>query len=164
MIVGMREGKPAVCVKDRVLWAHDDRTRDLIAELAAPVVDAIYEGVNEDFWRDVAPDVAREHGYGGEVFSAGHSGGWLILGDDLNWIAYVDARSRITFDFYEGAFEDVEAQEITTAFYERERFLAFAKAIDAAVTSCGETFIESLTDARAELEGARESCIVRSEN
>lgn len=171
MIVGTRDGKPAVNVKDTTLWAHDPRTRDLISELAPAIVDAIYEGVREDFWRDVAPDLAREHGYSGEVFSAGRSEGWLVLGDDLDWTEYIGLDGSVSDALSDDGPGDDDAlmdrsedDTMVHAIASRDRFLAFASAVGAIVCAAGEMFVQRLTEARADLERAREDCIIRSEN
>lgn len=84
------DGSPQVCVKDDTLWAHDLRTRDMIAALPESEVDAIYAGVVFDFWQVSAPAVAEEHGYSSEVYSDGRSGGWLQPKGHPDQLAFVE--------------------------------------------------------------------------
>lgn len=145
-MIAYRDGSPAINVKDRHLWARDPRCARAYAELPEATIEAVYEGVREDFWQDIA----AEHGYrtdrnGQRVYAAGRSGGWLILAcpPDLS-----------------------ELSPNLTNYYLRElpRWEAFAADIRAAVQAAGEMFVSRLSDELAELEAAREACIIRSEN
>lgn len=139
-----RDRKPAVCVKDHTVWARDSRTADMIADLPEKIVDMVYEGVRGDFWHFFAPEIAREHGYVGTVYSAGRSEGWLILEDGLLWPDYIIEDGTIP-----PAADD--ADEHTRAEYahmiaERERWIRFSSAIDDAVKGAGAQFVDALRE------------------
>ena len=75
MKLGIRDGHPAVCVKDRHLWARElPGAYEILSESE---IDAIYEGVAFDFWQVWAPSLASDYGY--EIGQAGRSGGWLTV-------------------------------------------------------------------------------------
>jgi hypothetical protein len=148
-----RDGKPAVRVKDDALWARDPRTAPLYDVLSESVIDAIYEDTREDFWNLAAPELAREHGYSGKVWSAGHSSGWLVLDDRLDWTEHVDRSSLVPLDFAEGVFgvgEEYDDAEFRAAVAGREQFLHFAAAVDDAVSEAGEEFAYRLRERVAE--------------
>src|ERR1019366_5457602 len=79
-MITLRNGQPAVEVKDHELYAQNWRFNELQQQLGQSVCDAIYESVLEDFWRLFAPEVAKEYGYG-EVWAEGRSNGWLTVGE-----------------------------------------------------------------------------------
>jgi hypothetical protein len=82
--VSFREGKPAVNVKDPVLWAHHPIVGPIIEELGDERVEAIYQGTVEDFWNVWAQSIANDFGYG-EIWSEGRSGGWLTTDHAPDW-------------------------------------------------------------------------------
>jgi hypothetical protein len=131
------DGRPTPCVnvKDDVLWTYHREARAAMDALDnTALVESIYDGIVEDFWYDVAPDIAREHGYG-NVWQDGRSGGWLYV------------------DHPKGFGEEGE-----------EAFLAFASDIRGAVKAAQEMFIQRLQDAVRDLEARREEMTIRSNN
>lgn len=160
-------GSIAINVKDRTLYAHRAPWAELIAQLPEAESESIYNDVQADFWQDIAPDVAREHGYSGTVYSEGRMGGWLKLADTLGWIDYVDDDSSVPLDFPDGAFgegDDYDDDEFRRAVAERDNFLRFAEAIEQAIDGARETFAQRLREAVAELNARREAAIVKGDN
>lgn len=172
------DGQPQINVKDHTLWASDLRTAEMIAQLGENRVEAIYDGVREDFWSDIAPDIADEYGYGRDIWADGRSGGWLyakgardtwsnvldcVDGDPLSPITDLDTLRELNTDAEMGVcnFDEDETKEAIAAF---DRFKSFAYAIEGAVKATGEMFVQRLCEAYTELKQARESAIARSEN
>lgn len=150
-MIDYRDDSPAVNVKDRRLWARDPRCAPAYAELSEREIDVIYRGVQEDFWQDIAPDIAREHNYqsdrnGHVIYAAGRSGGWLILACPTDLTACDPCYGEA------GKCNDLLCWEV------------FSTEINAAVKAAGEMFIQRLADAVTELEHARESVLIRGEN
>lgn len=138
-------GQPAVCVKDRELYAHTAPYAALIAQLPEDAAETIYQGVLADFWQ-IAGDEASERGYGG-VWSEGRSGGWLIVSNPPD------------LDACEPCYgESSELCDVAT------KWLDFAGQIRAEMMAAREMFAQRLSEAVAELEARRESNIVRGEN
>jgi len=163
-------GKPQVCVKDHALWHQHPIAGPLMSELSEAQVESIYEGVRQDFWRDVAPDIAEEHGYERKLYSEGRSGSWLELSDHCHWIDYVvtDHLPPQAPPLYIPPATD-EADKDTRAEYglmisQRDTYLRFADAIEGAVKAAGEMFIQRLREAVADLERNREENTIRSVN
>lgn len=146
-----RGTSPAIDVKDRHLWARDPRLAPAYAELSERVIDAIYREVQSDFWQDIAPDIAREHGYqsdrnGHVIYSDGRSGGWLILACPPDLTACEPCYG-----------ESGQCPDLQT-------WCAFSDEINAAVRASGEVFVQRLGEAVSELEHARESVLIKGEN
>ena len=77
--ITFRDGKPAIDVKDHRRYRQESaEVKALIDALPAERVQAIYEGLQSDFWTFSAPERAEERGYGG-VYSEGRSSGWLLV-------------------------------------------------------------------------------------
>lgn len=155
--IHFREGKPAIDVKDRVLWAHDPRTADLISELSEAVVDGCYELAQTEFWTD-AGEAALDLGYG-EVFASGRSGGWLIVEQDQTvWTDYlIETGECVSCD------DDPPEQraDVKAGF---DLWVKFRRQIEEIQRDAEEAFVEYLTEAIAELEAAREANEIRSIN
>lgn len=161
--LSIRDGMPAVCVKDHTAWAHDSRTADLIAELGEEIAATIYEDVQRDFWEVVAPAIADDHDYDPhKVYSAGRSGGWLTIPGTYFLDYTIDDKWTIE-PADEDAPEDTR-EEYAEAIAARDRFVKFAKAIVTAQESHEESFVQSLQQAVAELEARREAVLVRGTN
>jgi hypothetical protein len=148
---------PQINVKDRANYYSDPEIAEIYDELGERRVSAIYEGVQEDFWYDVAPDIAGEHGYG-PVFSDGRSSGWLYVSDCGAFLEYLETDSWQT--------ETIQSSNYyaPNAIRERDRFLAFASDIEGAVRAAQEMFLQRLKEAHADLERRREDNAIRSNN
>jgi hypothetical protein len=139
---------PQINVKDDRVWWGDPVLGPMIDELGEDKVSAIYEGVQEDFWQDIAPDIAREHGYSGEVYSAGRSDGWLEIPE-------VDEETLSACNpCYGDSGQCADAA----------RFEAFASDIRGAVIAAQEMFLQRLKEAHADLERRRDENAIRSNN
>lgn len=157
-------GSPVgIDVKDRTLYAHEAPWADLIEQLDEQAAESAYERVQADFWQEVAPQLAREHGYKGEVHSEGRSGGWLVLSDRQDWTAYIVDRDMTIPPADDTADEDT-VQEYDAAIAERTRFMRFAEAVDAAIDRLREQYADDLRDLVDHLNARREACLVRGEN
>lgn len=164
--VAIRDGLPAVNVKDDNVWTHDRRTTKLIAELDEQIVDMAYNDVQADFWHVVAPGVAEDHKFDpAAIGQDGRSGGWLTL-SGTSFLEYVDPYAD-DLPFVDGAFglgEDYDDELATQTRAERSRFVAFANAIEAAQESMEEEFVRRLTEELDMLNERRDECLVRGEN
>lgn len=76
--ITLRDGKPAIDVKDHHLYARDPIFTRFYDELGENDMNAVFEEVQENFWELYAPEISRKFGYG-PVYSDGRSGGWLIV-------------------------------------------------------------------------------------
>jgi hypothetical protein len=164
----VRDNCPAINVKDRTLWAQNPRLTRAYDDLGESTIAQLYEISVEDFWQEIVPALAREHGYDPEnIFSAGRSGGWLTVRDQL-WPGYaVDPFSnRMQFEIppADATADDDTRAEYAEMIAERDRFLRFAQAIEQGMDAAGESFVERCLDAVRELDAARENAIVRGEN
>jgi hypothetical protein len=153
-----REGNPAICVKDRTLWAHHATAGPLIEKLGEDKVSDIYNGVVEDFWHDIVPDIAAEHGYADQWGQDGRSGGWLVV-YRTDFLNLMDAD-----DPFGCTPAEDDDDYIAEAFGQRDKFFKFATAIEGLMEAAGEMLIERLQTAVADLNRAREAAIVRGEN
>lgn len=168
--LGIRDGMPAVNVKDRTVWWHDRRTADLCRQLGEEEVHSIYAMRVESFWSD-ARLLGEEYGY--SVWSAGRSGGWLTVSnqDTGHFLSYVtdDAgtlyrNARFEIPPADATADDDTREEYAHYIAKRDRFVEFAGKIEEAMESNAEAFISDLRDAVSELEARREACLVRGEN
>jgi hypothetical protein len=165
MKASIRDGYPAVCVKDREVWARHAQAGPLIEALDESQVQFIYDGIAEDFWRDIVPDIAREHGYDpSDIFQDGRSGGWLVVSDTMarHFCDYLTSRAPV--EAIPPVTDPEEDHGDSEAIANQQKFVAFAGAIEAAMEGAGEMFVERLQEAVTDLEKAREGCLVRGEN
>lgn len=158
----VRNGHPAIDVKDHALWAQRAETREAYAELAEDRIEALYEQAREQFWAD-AGDLASEAGF--DWHQDGRSGGWLVI-SGTTFLEYLDAGNPWADDGgIDTDDEDGYADTyVTAALRERDRFLAFAAEIDNAMDQAGDIFLGLLAEEVADLHARRESCLVRGEN
>lgn len=167
LTTAIRDGNPAVCVKDRTLWARRPEVREYMDDLGDAQVDAIYEGIVSTFWEHWAPIVAQNHNIDWEnVYQDGRSGGWLVV-RGMRFTEYVNRDSSVPFDFFQDAFgygEDYDGDEFRAMSAERERFIAFVNSIEDEIKFAGDTFIEHLAEAVGEKNDRREACLVRGES
>lgn len=77
--VTIRDGVPALNVKDETLYAHTEPYAELLAAIPDNVTETLYVYAQEDFWTD-AHNVALDYGYGG-AYAEGRSAGWLVVAD-----------------------------------------------------------------------------------
>lgn len=162
--IAVRDGRPAVNVKDRNLWARDPRTVAAITELGEARTQSIYEDVQTDFW-NIAEGTARES-YGYRIYQDGRSGGWLVVSDGVTFLEYLDSDNPWTDDGgVDRDDEDGYADTyVTAALHDRDKFLRFADEMGALKVACATTFVENVTEALADLERRREDNAIRSEN
>lgn len=98
--------KPAVNVKDDVLYARTEPYATLIEQVGENVAESLYRRVQEGFWMD-ADVLADEAGYG-EAHSEGRSGGWLVVSDPPDVELELEAWLKFASDI-EGAIEEARA-------------------------------------------------------
>lgn len=164
-------------VKDRNVWASDQRTAHFYGVLGQDAIEQAYNDARETFWRDAA-FLAEEAGYRG-AFSDGRSGGWLVVGRSQHWLDYTvtnaDGADYTTRERGGEPFAipplgvdpeetDADREEYGQAIAARERFMTFARAVRQLQEATQAVFIENLREAAAELEARREACIIRGEN
>jgi hypothetical protein len=134
--VSYRDNHPAVNVKDQRLYWRDPNVRPMLEQLGEQRAEAIYQETAEFFWNETAPEIAREHGYTGEVYSAGRSGGWLYVNGVTLEYELDEPRPIGPLDEWD-----------TEAFEARDQFLKFAEAIDKAVDEAGDDYVYRLGQA-----------------
>lgn len=142
--VSYRDDHPAVDVRDDRLYAREPETLRMIEAVGEPRAEAIYQDTAEFFWTVTAPAIAREHGYTGEIYSAGRSAGWLYVDDATLEYGFDVPRPMGPLDEWD-----------TEQFDARDQFLRFAEAIDRAVTEAGDDYVYRL--GRALEDDARET-------
>jgi hypothetical protein len=152
-----------ICVKDQTVWARDPRCARAYADLSEQTIDHVYEDVKETFWSNDAPSIAREHGYNGDVWSEGRSGGWLELGDAMYWLDYT-VDKELTIPPASADADEHTRDEYAGMIAQRNKFMRFADAIDGAVKAAGEMFVQRLNEELAELDARREAVLIRGDN
>lgn len=128
--LNIKEGLCAVEVRDDETY-HGD-TRELIETIGEEHAQSLYERQQEDYFR-WADEQAKEAGFGG-VFQAGRSGGWAAV-EDTRYIDLEAARPM-------GPLDDDDA----AMFEARDRFVALAFELDAAIADYRERWIESMRE------------------
>ncbi len=139
--ISIRDGDPAIEVRDTTLYWRDPRSAAACEQLGEERVDRVYVAAQYGFW-DWAAEVAKEHGFG-DVSAAGRSGGWLTVSGPF--LEYLDADDPWT-DAPELDPDPVFSHDdyIGQAVRERDRFLEFAAAIEELRLQCIEGFIDEL--------------------
>lgn len=137
--ITFRDGKPAIDVKDRQT-IHQARAelKALVEALPENVVQATYEGVQERFWREFAPEAAERHGYG-DVYSEGRSSGWLLV--DKPPVLDLAAQDL------DGTDLDTEEERLQV---NRAGWEDFEREIDQEMEGCRSIFADELREALAE--------------
>lgn len=160
----VRDGNPAVEIKDRTLWARDPRTAEMIAALDEAAVEACYTMAQSTFWEVHVPETAQEHGLAPErVFSDGRSGGWLVV-HGTTFLDYVVDDDWTIPKADADADDDTRDEYAQEGIANRDRFLAFARAIGEAMDFAAEDFIHNLSEELSELNERRDAAIIRGEN
>jgi hypothetical protein len=78
IIVNVKGEGWAVNVKDDTIFSqYPQDVRDALDEMSSEQGEAVYQGVQAEFWR-WADEAAKRYGFGG-VSQEGHSGGWLSV-------------------------------------------------------------------------------------
>lgn len=144
--LSVRDYHPAVCVKDRTLWAHDPRTADFYGPLSEQVIGNIYAQTAEDFWSTIVPGIAAEHGIDpDDIYSDGRSSGWLVV-HGTSFLPYVVDR-ELTIPPADDTADDDTRDEYATAIRERDTFVRFATAIvEQGIPAAGASFVERLQE------------------
>jgi hypothetical protein len=144
--ISVRDGRPAIDVKDRTLWAQEPRLSRAYAELGEETISGLWQDTAFDFWNLIVPAIAEPYSY--KVYSAGRSGGWLTV-DDQHWLAYV-VNERMEIPAADDTADDDTRDEYAEMIAERDRFLKFAAQIEAAMEAAGESFVERVLSELAE--------------
>lgn len=161
----MRGGNPAICVKDKTVWAQMPEVREIMEDLGDATVDAIYEGVRQDFWDYLMPELAEQFGYARDAIGCdGRSGGWLVL-SGTTFLDHVNlddptpswAKSGHLAPSHVGVYTE-------RAYRDREQFFKFALAVEQTIAAAGDTFMDTLRQVLDEKNAKREACLVRGEN
>lgn len=166
----LRDGRPAIDVKDHGAYWHDPKLADDLETIGEAEVERIYDGLRENFWEHYAPEIARGHGYG-SVYADGRSGGWLVVEGVPDFWEKIDSRDPIsvaeaTFQLedlrarrltpptvdpmgagFTIAQEIAEAEEVLRAVRERDNFLRFAREVVAEINHLREEFEREVREA-----------------
>ena len=132
MSITLRNGKPAIEVKDRTPYHARPGFTELYDAVGERIADEEYENLVWAFWNLYAPEIAEEYGYGA-VYSEGRSDGWLVV-----------EVPPVFEDYAFDALTDYEGAEV-------ERWEAFEAQIHALMDNLSETYPARLQERLQEL-------------
>ena len=140
MSITLRNGKPAIEVKDRTPYHARPGFTELYDAVGERIADEEYENLVWAFWNLYAPEIAEEYGYGA-VYSEGRSDGWLVVENPPNLDL---AGENPDADGYHDNYVD-EANEAAKAWE------AFEAQIHALMDNLSETYPARLQERLQEL-------------